>query len=315
MRRKLPPLNALRAFEASGRYSSFTGAAKELLVTQGAVSRHVSALEEWLGVKLFLRTHRGIELTAKGERYLRVLSGTLDQIDFATREMRDKADEKVLRLKLPPTFAIRWLVPRLTRFHALHPKIDVQITTSHEPANFRREDIDVSIHSHYIPPAEASHKRLLGEVLLPVCSPELLRRGPPLSCPRELANHALLSSMHRPMDWSRWLGAAGVADLESPGGIRFDNAALAYQGAIDNLGVAIAIRALVEEDLCSGRLAAPFDLQVATQGAYYLACPEDGPKADRVVAFEEWLLDEAMQYERCAVPDTWIPEGNAPAQA
>jgi LysR family glycine cleavage system transcriptional activator len=125
MRRKLPPLNALRAFEASGRYFSFTGAAKELLVTQGAVSRHVSALEEWLGVKLFLRTHRGIELTTKGESYLRVLSGALDQIDFAIRQLRDNANEKVLRLKLPPTFALRWLVPRLARFHAMHPKIDV----------------------------------------------------------------------------------------------------------------------------------------------------------------------------------------------
>jgi LysR family transcriptional regulator, glycine cleavage system transcriptional activator len=315
MRRKLPPLNALRAFEASGRYSSFTGAAKELLVTQGAVSRHVSALEDWLGVKLFLRTHRGIELTGKGERYLRVLSGALDQIDFATREMRDKADERVLRLKLPPTFAIRWLVPRLTRFHALHPKIDVQITTSHELANFRREDIDVSIHSHYIPPVGGDHRRLLGEVLLPVCSPGLLRHGPPLSRPRDLADHALLSSMHRPMDWSRWLGAAGVADLDSPAGIRFDNAALAYQGAIDELGVAIAIHALVEDDLRSGRLIAPFELQVATQGAYYLASPEEGLKAERVVAFEEWLLGEALQYERSASTGQWVQEDGASTRA
>jgi LysR family glycine cleavage system transcriptional activator len=121
--------------------------------------------------------------------------------------------------------------------------------------------------------------------------------------------------MHRPMDWSRWLGAAGVADLDSPGGIRFDNAALAYQGAIDELGVAIAIHALVEDDLRSGRLIAPFELQVATQGAYYLASPEEGLKAERVVAFEEWLLGEALQYERSASTGQWVQEDGASTRA
>jgi LysR family glycine cleavage system transcriptional activator len=298
MRRKLPPLNALRAFEASGRYSSFTGAAKELLVTQGAVSRHVALLEDWLGVKLFLRTHRGIELTRKGETYIRALSSVFDQIDYATREARDQADRAVLRLKLPPTFAMRWLVPRLTRFQSMHPAIEIQVFTSHEPANFRREDVDLSVHSHAFPPDDASEHRLLGEVLMPVCSPRLQEKGRPLNVPADLKNYPLLASLHRPMDWSRWLVEAGITELDSPGSVNFDNGALAYQGAMDNLGVVIAVRALIEDDLRTGRLVAPFDLQVSTPGAYYLASSQIGPKSPQLVAFEKWLIQQAMEYEQ-----------------
>ncbi|WP_144150234.1 transcriptional regulator GcvA [Paraburkholderia sp. BCC1885] len=298
MRRKLPPLNALRAFEASARYLSFTGAAKELLVTQGAVSRHVSLLEDWLGVKLFLRTHRGIELTRKGEAYVRALSSVFDQIDYATREARNEADGSVLRLKLPPTFAMRWLVPRLTRFQALHPKIEIQIFTSHEPANFRQEDIDLSVHSHPFPPDDTAQRRLLGEVLMPVCSPALLRQSAPLHTPQDLVNYTLLASRHRPMDWSRWLIEAGITELEGAASINFDNAALAYQGAIDNLGVVMGVRALIEDDLCSGRLVAPFDLQVPTPGAYYLACSQVSSSSPQLIAFEAWLMQEALDFEK-----------------
>ncbi|CAB3708223.1 transcriptional regulator GcvA [Trinickia soli] len=302
MRRKLPPLNALRAFEASGRYSSFTGAAKELLVTQGAVSRHVSLLEDWLGVQLFLRTHRGIELTRKGETYIRALSSVFDQIDYATREARDEADGSVLRLKLPPTFAMRWLVPRLKHFQTRHPKIEIQIFTSHEPANFRREDVDLSVHSHPFPPNDTSQRRLLGEVLMPVCSPLLPVQERPLKLPKDLANYALLSSRHRPMDWSRWLVEAGITELENHGSINFDNAALAYQGALDKLGVVIAVRALIEDDLRNGRLVAPFDLQVSTPGAYYLACSQVSSRSPQLAAFEAWLIEEAMAYEQSLAP-------------
>ncbi|MDB5460719.1 MAG: hypothetical protein JWO72_2460 [Caulobacteraceae bacterium] len=297
MPRKLPPLNAVRAFEAAGRYLSFTGAAQELLVTQSAVSRHVAALEDWLGAKLFFRRQRGIELTPRGETYFRTLGAALDQIDQATRRVRDDAGEKVLRLKLPPTFAIRWLAPRLAGFRDLYPDIDIQITSSHQPANFDREDVDVFVHGESGAPVGEGYKRLFGEVLLPVCSPALIRRGPPLERPADLAGHVLLSSMHRPRDWPLWLAAAGIPTLEARGAITFDSAALAYQAAIDGLGVVMAQRALVEHDLDAGRLAAPFDRQVATQGAYYLASDPGPPKAARVAAFETWLLAQARKSE------------------
>jgi len=297
MPRKLPPLNAVRAFEAAGRYLSFTGAAQELLVTQSAVSRHVSVLEDWLGAKLFFRRQRGIELTPRGEAYFRSLSTALDQIDQATRRMRDDSDEKVLRLKLPPTFAIRWLVPRLHGFQALHPEIEVQVATSHQAANFEREDVDVFVHSEFGAPPGEGYRRLFGEVLLPVCSPALIERGPPLDRPSDLAGHVLLSSLHRPRDWPLWLAAAGITTLEAKGAISFDNAALAYQAAIDSLGVVMAQRALIEDDLATGRLIAPFERQVPTQGAYYLAFHPGRPKPARVAAFEAWLLAEAARSE------------------
>jgi LysR family transcriptional regulator, glycine cleavage system transcriptional activator len=292
MNRRLPPLNAIRAFEAVARNASFTRAAQELFVTQGAVSRHVGTLERWLGTKLFTRTQRGIHLTNRGNAYFRVLRGALDQIDHATRQLQASPDENLLRLKLPPTFAIRWLVPRLARFHARHPGIDVQITTSHEPADFDREDVDAAIHSDPEPPVGPGFRRVVGEELLPVCSPGLCARKP-LRTARDLGRHVLLCSMNRPRDWPTWLEAAGVPGIDGNSGLKFENAALAYQAAIDELGVTIAQRALVEDDLRAGRLVAPFALTVRTSGGYYLAFPPDRPKSARLVAFEEWVLREA----------------------
>jgi len=295
MLRRLPPLNAVRAFEAVARNGSVTGAARELSVTQGAVSRQVTALESWLGAKLFTRNQRGVTLTAKGTAYFRTINGALDQIDFATRQVQNSPDANLLRLKLPPTFAIRWLVPRLAAFHALHPGIDVQITTSHETADFDREDIDACIHSEREMPAGPGFRRLFGEVLVPVCSPRLQKRGPVLRKPRDLAQHQLLCSMNRPRDWPTWLAAAGIPDIDGNGGLKFENAALAYQAAIDELGVMIAQRALVEDDLASGRLVAPLAIPVRTSGAYYLAYPPNRPRSARVAAFEDWIVMAAQR--------------------
>jgi LysR family glycine cleavage system transcriptional activator len=296
MLRRLPPLNALKAFEAAARNGSVTRAARELSVTQGAVSRHVRALEHWLGTPLVERAQHGIRLTAAGTSYLRAVRGALDQIDHATRQLQRTPADNLLRLKLPPTFAIRWLVPRLAAFHALHPAIDVQITTSHDRADFDREDIDACIHSEPQPPTTPGYRRLVGEVLLPVCSPRLLERGPPLRSPADLDRHVLLCSMNRPDDWPAWLRAAGASHLDGNSGLKFENAALAYQAAIDELGVTIAQRALVEEDLNSGRLVAPFDLTLRMPGGYYLAYPPDRPPTARFLAFEAWIVGVSGGY-------------------
>lgn len=292
MPRKLPPLNALRAFEASGRYLSFTEAARELLVTQSAVSRHVAALEDWLGVKLFFRRQRGIELTARGEAYFRALSSSLDQIDHATRRVRDNADETLLRLKLPPTFAIRWLAPRLYRFKARHPEIELHVTTSHSPGDFEREDVDVFVHSEFGAPSGEGYRRLFGEVLMPVCSPRLIENGTPLAAPADLAKHVLLASTNRPRDWPLWLAGVGEPALQAQDTVTFDYAALGYQACIDGLGVMIAQRALIADDLEALRLVAPLPQQVRTQGGYYLAFQPNRPKAPRVAAFEAWIMEE-----------------------
>ena len=293
MVRRLPPLNAARAFEAVARNGSVTRAAAELSVTQGAVSRHVAALEQWLGTKLCVRTQRGVTLTAQGTAYFRSLRAALDQIDHATRQLQQSPDENLLRLKLPPTFAIRWLVPRLAKFHALHPGIDVQITTSHDRADFDREDIDACIHAEVEPPPGPGFRRLIGTVLLPVCSPGLAKRGPRLEKPSDLARHVLLCSLNRPDDWPMWLEAAGAPHIDGNSGLKFENAALAYQAAADRLGVMVAIRAFVRDDLATGRLVAPIDVHVSTPGAYYLAYPPNQGQPQHVKDFEAWIIGEA----------------------
>jgi LysR family glycine cleavage system transcriptional activator len=293
MSRRLPPLNAVRAFEAAARCGNFTRAAEELCVTQGAVSRHVATLEDWLGVRLFERARHGIQLTPQGQAYYATVRAGLEQIEQGTRQIQRSPDEKRLRIKLPPTFAIRWLMPRLARFHAQHPDIDVQITTSHQRADFDREDVDVSIHSEPRVPQGPGYRRLFGEILLPVCAPGLLHKGPPLQVPDDLAKHVLLCSMNRPNDWPAWLKAAGARGVDGNNGLKFENAALAYQAAADQLGVIVALLPFVQDDLAAGRLLEPFRLRVETQGAYWLACRPSAEKPQRVQAFEEWIIAEA----------------------
>lgn len=293
MARKLPPLNALRAFEAAARCSNFTRAAEELFVTQGAVSRHIGTLEGWLGVELFERGRHGITLTPEGQVYFASMRVAFDQIELGTRQLQQQSpDEWLLRVKLPPTFAIRWLIPRLARFHALHPRIDVQITTSHRPADFDRDEIDVSIHSQPSPPAGPGYRLLFNETLLPVCSPALLRANPSLKKPAELAQQTLLSSLNRPHDWATWLTVAEVPDVDTRRGLKFENAAMAYQAAVEGLGVMVGLLAFVQDDIAAGRLVAPFDLRVPTKGGYFMAWRVDRAVPQRVKDFEAWLARE-----------------------
>jgi LysR family glycine cleavage system transcriptional activator len=296
--RRLPPLNAIRAFEATARHLSFTRAAKELCVTQGAVSRHVAALEQSLGTKLFERHHRAIELTAKGEIYFRALRDAFERIEDATDHVAGIPDSATLRIKLPPTFAIRWIVPRLARLHALDGRLDVQITTSHSPVDFDREEVDVAIHSGTAPTPGTISAKLFGEVLTPVCSPALLRQGPRLKRPDDLRHHTLLRSLYRPNDWPAWLAAAGAPDLDGHSSLGFENSALAYQAAIDRVGIAVAQPILVADDLATGRLVAPFGLRVPTAGAYFLVYPPRSRGLEKVRRFEAWLLDECAAEQR-----------------
>lgn len=295
--RRLPPLNSLRAFEAAARHGSFTGAAKELAVTQSAISRHVLQLEACIGGALCRRMRRGIELTAEGEAYAAALRTAFDQIEQHTRRLTHKPGVNTLRLKLPPTFAIRWLVPRLAKFHAVNRHIDVQITTSHQSVDFDREDLDVCIHWGSGPLPGVYSRHLFGETLLPVCNPAVLGQFPHPERPADLDRHVLLCSMHRPNDWPLWLAKAGVPHIDGNSGLKFENSALAYQAAIDELGIVVAQRAFVEDELRTGRLVAVFDLRVATANGYYLAYPNtDRPNA-KIRAFENWIMSEAAAME------------------
>ena len=292
MHRHLPPLNPLRAFESAARNLSFTLAAEELCVSQGAISRHIATLEQWLEVKLFIRMNRGISLTTQGRMYFDSIKPALDAIELSTRQLKQSPDNDRLRLKLPPTFAMRWLIPRLARFHAKYPKIDVQITTSHQPADFDRDDIDIGIYSWAEPPTGLNHLHLFGETLLLVCAKGYLLKAPPLEKPIDLSQQVLLCSLNRPFDWSTWLEAAQAKGIDGNGGLKFENAALAYQATADELGVMVAQLAFVQDDLKSGKLVSPLSLQVQTRRGYYLSIHPGRLKPDRIKIFEDWITQE-----------------------
>ncbi len=304
---RLPPLNALRAFEAAARHLSFKRAAAELCVTPGAVSRHVGNLEEDLGTRLFTRSNRAIRLTRHGETYLEGMRDAFARMDRATAALRSAVrDETVLRLKLPPTCAVRWLVPRLAGFHERHPEISVQIATSHDPVDFADEETDLAIQYGDRMTDGLAGERLIDEVLVPVCKPGLIEAATPLP-PDDLARCVLLHSFKRPDDWPRWFAAAGIPDRKIEREIVFENSSLTCQGAIDGLGVAIAQQAFVLDELRTGRLVAPTDRPLATEFGYYLVYPREKARQKKVRLFQSWITTEASASVRgdaipCAPP-------------
>jgi LysR family glycine cleavage system transcriptional activator len=291
---RLPPLNALRAFEAAARHLSFKQAAAELCVTPGAVSRHIGNLEQDLGTSLFVRHNRSIHLTRHGETYLADMRDAFERMTLATAALRSAViDEKSLRVKLPPTCAMRWLVPRLAGFHTQHPEISVQISTSHEEVDFDHDEVDLAIQYGTGVGAGLAGERLFDEVLLPVCRPGLIDDARPVD-PGDLAENVLLHSFRRPHDWPRWFEAAGIPDRKITREIVFENSSLTCQGAIDGLGIAIAQAAFVRDEIKSGRLVCPSDLPLHTDYGYYLVCPKAKTREKKVRLFQSWIASEAQ---------------------
>jgi LysR family glycine cleavage system transcriptional activator len=307
----LPPLNALRAFEAAARHQSFKEAGEELRVTPGAISRHVSNLESFLGLRLFVRRNRRVTLTRSGQAYLRQVQDGLAQIARATAALAARAGSRTLRLKLPPTFAARWLVPRLGRFHALHPRISVQITTSHDPADYENEDIDAAVQYGTALGPGLTGELLFHEMLIPICRAGLV----PRCTPAELAGRALLHSLRRPDDWPRWfqhVGAAGTALQQT---LVFENSTLTYQGVLDGLGVAVAQVAFVADELRSGRLECPVPVPLSGAAAYFLSYPEEHARMPRLRAFHTWIAQEAAATRREMAAEWGAPAPATPRPA
>lgn len=289
--RRLPPLNAVKAFEAAARHQSFKMAGEELGVTPGAVSRQIEALEDSLGLRLFERLHRKVELTSSGRLFMSEVSPALQRIAFAAEMLWEGQDNRVLRVKLPPTCAIRWFVPRLARFHAVYPDISVQVTTSHDPVDFEREPIDAAIYWGEALPRGLAGVRLFGEQLVIVCSPKLLERHGARAIPvQALPDFVLLHSMRRPDDWRFWFIQAGLPDVILNRFLVFENSSLTYQGAIDGLGVAIAQMAFVQDDLAEGRLVIANSLRFDTKTAYFLTYPRERAHLSRVRSLHQWLV-------------------------
>jgi len=281
MGRRLPSLNALRAFEAAARHLSFTKAAEELAVTPAAVSHQIKTLEEALGVVLFRRLTRAVVLSEAAQAALPALRDGFDKLAEASEHLRGAGGEGVLTLSVPPSFGAKWLVPRLDGFRRVHPALDVRISAIDRLVDFRREGVDAAVRygtGHY-PGLRVD--LLFGEVAFPVCSPDLLQGSPPLRVPADLHHHTLLHvdwkmDNETAPNWRMWLLAARADEVDPSRGPRFNLESMALQAAIEGQGVTLGIAALVAGDLGAGRLVKPFDLGVSgrTSFSYYFVCPE-----------------------------------------
>ncbi len=290
----LPSLLGLEAFDAVARLGSFTRAARELHVTQSAVSHRLRALEAQVGCALFVRDGRGVELTAEG----RALAASTREAFARLREGLDALERErhggVLTISCSPSFAIRWLVPRLPGFAAAHPSIRVRLDADDRLATPGEAGIDACLRYGAGRYAGVRHTRLATEHIAPVCSPRLLERGPPLRRPSDLRHHVLLHDevlRHHPgrVGWTRWLEAAGARGVDPEAGPRFSHAHMALEAAVAGQGVALGRTTLVARDLEEGRLVRPFALEVPSGLAYWLLTPK-GTRSDRVEAFRRWLL-------------------------
>jgi LysR family glycine cleavage system transcriptional activator len=290
MRRRLPPLNALRAFESAARLLSFTRAAEELSVTQSAVSHQVKALEDWAGIPLFRRDGRQMALTEAAAKFLPALSAALDQIALAGRKLQALGPgQDWLTVAMMPSFAGKWLVPRLADFRDKHPTIDVWIATFEPQTGALGPDVDAAIRYGKGDWPGLAAVKFLSEELFPVCAPALAAK---LKEPDDLARLTLLHDEMRE-DWGMWLAAAGVTTVDSTRGPGFDDSGLLIQAAIEGLGVALGRSALVRGDLQAGRLVRPFAPALPAGSAFYLVYPPALESDPKVAAFREWLIATA----------------------
>jgi LysR family glycine cleavage system transcriptional activator len=300
-RRRLPPLNALRAFEAAARHLNFSRAAEELVVTPGAVSQQIQNLEDYVGAALFKRTPRGLLLTDAAQTALPPLRDAFDRLAEAASLLTAAVDGRRLTLTAPPSFAAKWLVPRLGKFEALHPQVDVWLQAGMEVIDFAAGEIDLAIRYGAGRYAGLEVEKLLGETVIPVAAPTLLVETP-LESPADLARHVLLhdgspDADESCPDWSMWLAARGVRNVDGARGPRFNQSSLVIEAAASGRGVALAKSTLAQADLDSGRLVAPMRDATAVDFAYYVVHPKAKGRLPQVKAFTAWLRAEAAAHE------------------
>lgn len=286
----LPPLNAIRAFEAAGRHLSFTRAATELSVTHGAVSRQIARLESRLGTRLFVRTAGGLVLTERGQMYLGDVLAALDRLRAGTRRVAHAEADAVVRLSVPPTFAMRWLIPRLAEFTAAHRGFTLELSTAMAQPDFIAGGYDAAIRRMRRVPRSLEGHRFLGAGTVAVCSPRYAREHR-LVHPADLARATLITNATEPNEWELWYRAQRAAPpARQRSTLALEQLFFALQAAVDSLGVALAPEALVKEDLDAGRLVAPFGARPLGDRAYTLVFPPDSPKRASLRLLAQWLL-------------------------
>lgn len=304
------PFSALRVFECAARHQSFKRAAQELFITPAAVSQQIKTLENQLGVKLFTRHSRGLSLTEEARDGLPALKEGFEKLTDSVQRIRGNGSSNSLTVWMAPSFAAKWLIPRLHRFYEAHPEIDLNISASRNlidsntdrntiPAeNFKRDNVDLAIRFGKGDYPGCRVDKLFAVTAIPLCSPRLLAGEHPLESPQDLRFHTLLHDDTRyegRPDWKTWLDAAGVDEVDADHGVHFNHVNLALTAAIEGQGVVLSIKALAADDIAAGRLVIPFDIALPLEYAYYLITLDEVTDHERTAVFREWLLQEARR--------------------
>jgi len=304
--RRLPPLNSIRAFEATARHLSFSKAADELNVTPGAVSQQVKVLEDYLGLKLFKRKNRMILLTDEAQICLPLLSQGLDKLVQGIDIIREQNNDKPLTITASPTFASRWLMPRLTSFQKEFPDIDVRIDARNTIVDLVNDDIDVGIRFGDGEYDGLEAEYLFSQSVIPVCNPCLLKGETKLLTPNDLKNHTLLHSHddyfftdNTHVDWEMWIATVGEKGVDASRGLHFSQHNLLIEAAVRGQGVALVGSMTVSDELESGELVKLFkDSDIPLSPSYYLVYSKNKTKLPRLTFFRQWLLNEVKKLNR-----------------
>jgi LysR family glycine cleavage system transcriptional activator len=297
MLRRLPPLNAIKAFEAAARSQSFTRAAEELNVTQGAVSHQVKALEAILGIKLFNRERQRLAITEAGREYLAVVRDALDRIAVGTDRLVQRQSSGTLTVSTSPDFAAKWLVYRLGRFAECHPEINLRVSATAHQVDFAREDVDVAVRHGEGKWPGLEVVRLCPERLFPVCSPKLIAGRNRIITASDLLRFPLLR-LGDWNTWSRWFEAAGVLAGPVAHGPTLNSASMLIDAAVDGQGIALARTTLAAWDILNRRLVKPIDISLRMSNTYWIVCPEVSSTVPKIATFRNWLLAEAAEDTR-----------------
>ena len=297
MNRGILPLNALRAFEASARHTSFSRAAEELCVTHSAVSHQIKQLEGLLGLKLFKRTNRGVVLTESGEILYPILGESFDRIGETLDGLIKGSEETTISVTTTPSFATKWLMPRLRRWRMAHEGLSIHLLPTLGYLDLAKGDADVGVRCGVPPWKGLKSERISPINMSPVCSPSLLSGRTRLKSPKDVLKfpllHADISGHALGEEWRTWLAAASVVDVAKLEGLSFHDPNLALQAAIDGLGIAMGYLELAEQDIATGRLIYPFELTVRHSFSYHLVYPTARAQSPKIKAFRNWIMGES----------------------
>lgn len=298
-KRRLPPLTALRAFEAAARRMSIVRASEELNVTPAAISHQVKALEEWLGVRLFQRLNGALQLTPAGLTYLGGVSDGFDKLWDVTEQLAVQDERTTLNMVVPQSIAASWLVPRLHRYHDLRPNMEIRVTVLTPPIDFSQHIMDIGVAFGWEVAAGLEHYPWLTYDIVAACSPRLLEGPDAIRTPQDLARCRLLHDdalrIHDRMDWRQWLERFGIEGVDLSNGVRFSHATHAYQMAADGHGVVLAKTALISDAVARGRLVTLFDYAIRSELRYELVYSEALARNPKLLHFRDWLVEEARR--------------------